>query len=171
MRPYDLTMSYHTLCLSQTVHFSMGHAFQSEGLGTSSSTRIPVFSIFLVLTFSCTGGQRAYLHQDLHSPQSLQVIIDLSSFVITDPNSIVDPETLCATQGKNMDAPVEIWGEDALLQWPGARQPIITERDAYMARTIWSAATGAFSILHHLNSSEWHLRQYSYQCIYCAAWG
>ena len=42
-----------------------------------------------------------------------------------------------------MDTPVEIWGEDALLQWPGARQPIITERDAYMARTIWSAATGA----------------------------
>lgn len=45
-------------------------------------------------------------------------------------------------QGENMDAPVEIWGEDALLQWPNARQPIIAERDAYMARTIWAAATG-----------------------------
>lgn len=110
-------------------------------------------SNILVLAFSCTGGQRAYLHQDLHSPQSLQVIIDLPSFVITDPNSIVDPKNPCATQGKNMDAPVEIWGEDALLQWPGARQPIITERDAYMARTIWSAATGAFHTTGILSKS------------------
>lgn len=42
-----------------------------------------------------------------------------------------------------MDAPVEIWGEDALLQWPGARRSLIQNRDAYMARTIWAAATGA----------------------------
>ncbi len=42
-----------------------------------------------------------------------------------------------------MDAPVEIWGEDALLQWPGARRSLIQDRDAYMARTIWAAVTGA----------------------------
>jgi hypothetical protein len=42
----------------------------------------------------------------------------------------------------DLDRPVEIWGEDALLQWPGARRPVIAERDAYMARTIWAAATG-----------------------------
>lgn len=41
------------------------------------------------------------------------------------------------------EARVEIWGEDALLQWPGARRSVIAERDAYMARTIWAAATGA----------------------------
>ncbi len=37
---------------------------------------------------------------------------------------------------------MELWGEDALLQWPGARRPLIQERDAYMARTIWAAASG-----------------------------
>jgi hypothetical protein len=48
----------------------------------------------------------------------------------------------CA-QGPDLARPVEIWGEDALLQWPRARQTVIAERDAYMARTIWAAATGA----------------------------
>ena len=37
---------------------------------------------------------------------------------------------------------MELWGEDALLQWPGARRALIHERDAYMARTIWAAASG-----------------------------
>ena len=40
---------------------------------------------------------------------------------------------------------MELWGEDALLQWPGARQALIRERDAYMARTIWAAASGLHS--------------------------
>ena len=37
---------------------------------------------------------------------------------------------------------MELWGEDALLQWPGARRALIQERDAYMAHTIWAAASG-----------------------------
>ena len=37
---------------------------------------------------------------------------------------------------------MELWGEDALLQSPGARRALIQERDAYMARTIWAAASG-----------------------------
>ena len=37
---------------------------------------------------------------------------------------------------------MELWGEDALLQWPGARHALIQERDAYMACTIWAAASG-----------------------------
>jgi hypothetical protein len=45
-----------------------------------------------------------------------------------------------------LEEPVEIWGEDALLQWPNARQPVIYERDAYMARTIWAAATGVLTV-------------------------
>lgn len=47
----------------------------------------------------------------------------------------------------DLERPVELWGEDALLQWPGARRALIQERDAYMARTIWAAATGAFAVL------------------------
>ena len=56
---------------------------------------------------------------------------------------MVPPPMHASMQGADLARPVEIWGEDALLQWPGARQPLIAERDAYMARTIWAAATGA----------------------------
>ena len=37
---------------------------------------------------------------------------------------------------------VKLWGEDALLDWPGALDPVIHERDAHMARTISAAAQG-----------------------------
>lgn len=37
---------------------------------------------------------------------------------------------------------VKLWGEDALLSWPGALGPVIHERDLHMANTIWAAATG-----------------------------
>ncbi|KAL0042778.1 hypothetical protein WJX79_010731 [Trebouxia sp. C0005] len=36
---------------------------------------------------------------------------------------------------------VRLWGEDALLSWPGALEPVIHERDVHMAKTIWAAAT------------------------------
>jgi hypothetical protein len=42
-----------------------------------------------------------------------------------------------------VDAPiVKLWGEDALLSWPGAMEPVIHRRDAYMARSIAAAASG-----------------------------
>ena len=37
---------------------------------------------------------------------------------------------------------VKLWGEDALLSWPGALEPVIHERDVHMAKTIWTAASG-----------------------------
>ena len=33
-------------------------------------------------------------------------------------------------------------GEDAIISWPNAKETIIDARDAYMARTIYAAATG-----------------------------
>lgn len=38
--------------------------------------------------------------------------------------------------------PYKLWGEDALLNWPGAMGPVISDRDAYMARACASAAAG-----------------------------
>ena len=35
-------------------------------------------------------------------------------------------------------------GEDAIISWPNAKSTVIDQRDAYMARTIWAAATGTF---------------------------
>lgn len=50
---------------------------------------------------------------------------------------------LSLPQAASLDAPaVKLWGEDALLKWPGAMQPIIHSRDAYMARSIAAAASG-----------------------------
>lgn len=37
---------------------------------------------------------------------------------------------------------VKLWGEDALLDWPGALDPVIHKRDAHMAKTIYAAAQG-----------------------------
>lgn len=37
---------------------------------------------------------------------------------------------------------MKLWGEDALLNWPGALEPIIHQRDAYMARACAAAAAG-----------------------------
>ena len=62
---------------------------------------------------------------------------------------------LPSMQGADLERPVEIWGEDALLQWPGARRPLIAERDAYMARTIWAAATGAHWVFKYESEFSW----------------
>jgi pheromone shutdown protein TraB len=35
-----------------------------------------------------------------------------------------------------------VWGEDALLSWPGAEPALIAERDAFMARVLAATATG-----------------------------
>ena len=37
---------------------------------------------------------------------------------------------------------MKLWGEDALLNWPGALGPVITQRDQYMARACVAAAAG-----------------------------
>lgn len=43
----------------------------------------------------------------------------------------------------NLDKPFYVWGEDALLSWPGAESPIIAERDAFMARVLAATATNS----------------------------
>jgi hypothetical protein len=45
----------------------------------------------------------------------------------------------------NLDKPFYVWGEDALLSWPGAEAALITERDAFMARVLAATATGTNS--------------------------
>jgi len=38
---------------------------------------------------------------------------------------------------------LKLEGEDAIVSWPNAKETIIDQRDAYMARTLYAAATGA----------------------------
>lgn len=42
----------------------------------------------------------------------------------------------------NLDKPFYVWGEDALLSWPGAEPALIAERDSFMARVLAATATG-----------------------------
>ena len=38
--------------------------------------------------------------------------------------------------------PLRLWGEDAIISWPGAEGPVIGDRDSYMAGALWAAASG-----------------------------
>ncbi|GIL84546.1 hypothetical protein Vretimale_14392 [Volvox reticuliferus] len=42
----------------------------------------------------------------------------------------------------DLSKPLKLFGEDALLDWPGAFQALIPERDAFMAKAIAAVATG-----------------------------
>lgn len=37
---------------------------------------------------------------------------------------------------------LKLWGEDAIVDFPGAKASVIEDRDAFMAKTLYSAATG-----------------------------
>lgn len=51
-------------------------------------------------------------------------------------------ELLQNSDSNSAAEPYFLWGEDALIKWPGALDPIINERDDYMARAIAAAALG-----------------------------
>eukprot|EP00967_Tisochrysis_lutea_P051422 scaffold63498_cov18-Tisochrysis_lutea.AAC.1 len=44
----------------------------------------------------------------------------------------------------DLSQPLKLFGEDAILDWPGALDVVIRERDAYMARTVAAAASDPF---------------------------
>lgn len=46
------------------------------------------------------------------------------------------------TTAGDLSQPLKLFGEDALLDWPGAMGPIIRDRDTYMAKAMAAAATG-----------------------------
>ncbi len=41
----------------------------------------------------------------------------------------------------DIDSTLKLFGEDALLGWPGAMDPVINQRDQYMARNLFMTAT------------------------------
>ncbi|PRW56496.1 actin binding [Chlorella sorokiniana] len=71
-------------------------------------------------------------------------LVEVSRFAGMSASQIEDTVRLKEPiQAASKDAPiVKLWGEDALLNWPGAMDPIINQRDAYMTRTCVAAASG-----------------------------
>lgn len=42
----------------------------------------------------------------------------------------------------NLDTTLKLFGEDALLDWPGAMDPVVHQRDKYMTRNIYKTSIG-----------------------------
>lgn len=63
----------------------------------------------------------------------------LSAAEIEDTVRLEEP---LQVEGAAAQATVKLWGEDALLSWPGAMEPVIHERDEFMARALAAAASG-----------------------------
>lgn len=70
---------------------------------------------------------------------------------------------MAALLQSNLDKPFYVWGEDALLSWPGAEPALIAERDAFMARVLAATATG-----HNSNAPAFVAEEvsgvYGYRC-------
>ena len=67
-------------------------------------------------------------------------LVEVRSFA---SKSATELEALVApTEPLSITTKSRYWGEDALLGWPGATQPIIADRDAYMAAVAHAAAGG-----------------------------
>ncbi|GLI59093.1 hypothetical protein VaNZ11_000782 [Volvox africanus] len=62
---------------------------------------------------------------------------DMSEDQIEDAVAVKEP----IDQG-DLSKPLTLFGEDALLDWPGAFEALIPERDAFMAKAIAAVATG-----------------------------
>lgn len=69
----------------------------------------------------------------LYSPiQEIKKFSEMSASEIEDAVRVTEP-LQSASNG-----PFYLWGEDALIRWPGAETPVIHERDRYMAFAIYS---------------------------------
>lgn len=56
---------------------------------------------------------------------------------------MAESNVFCGLQKRGSEM-LRLPGEDAIISWPNAKTTVIDQRDAYMARTIWAAATGTF---------------------------
>ncbi|KAG2452693.1 hypothetical protein HYH02_002925 [Chlamydomonas schloesseri] len=62
---------------------------------------------------------------------------DMSAEQIEDAVAVKEP-----INGGDLSKPLKLYGEDALLDWPGAFPALISERDAFMAKALAAVATG-----------------------------
>lgn len=96
----------------------------------------------------------------LYSPiQEIQKFSEMSASQIEDAVRVTEPLQSAST------APFYLWGEDALIRWPGAEKPVIHDRDRYMAYAVYSILKNIPSGLtptYAATSEEHHGTVYSY---------
>lgn len=78
------------------------------------------------------------LHLNAIYPVSMHLLPLLMRFLL----SWVLHASGCADVQDSSEGIVKLWGEDALLDWPGALEPIIEERDMVMANVLRACASG-----------------------------
>lgn len=59
----------------------------------------------------------------------------------------------------DLETPLKLFGEDALLDWPGAMDPVIHQRDQFMARNLYLTAT---SNTCKMNNCIWYCRSWEW---------
>lgn len=69
-------------------------------------------------------------------------LLEVARFADMSPEQIEDAVAVKQPidQG-DLSQPLKLYGEDALLDWPGAMDAIICQRDAFMAKALAAAAT------------------------------
>jgi len=67
--------------------------------------------------------------------QEMKEFSELSAKGIENAVRIDEP---LQVDGEKKQQPYYVWGEDALIRWPGAETPVIKERDEYMAFAIYA---------------------------------
>eukprot|EP00890_Picochlorum_soloecismus_P004792 jgi/Picsp_1/5313/NSC_02674-R1_protein len=65
-------------------------------------------------------------------------ILEIKSFSELTASQIEDKVKVTAPLQEDLSSPMYLWGEDALIKWPGAEGPIINDRDEYMAYATYS---------------------------------
>ncbi|KAK9825968.1 hypothetical protein WJX74_002300 [Apatococcus lobatus] len=68
---------------------------------------------------------------------------EVSRFSNLDADEIEEKVAVQQPLQDSSEGIVKLWGEDALLDWPGALEPIIEERDMFMANVLRACASGA----------------------------
>lgn len=104
----------------------------SEGLGAGGSPLAPLFAALLPLVAGVWPVASPLVEVWRFSRLSASDIED----VVRLKEPLQRPDGSSAPQ-------MVFWGEDALLKWPGAMEPVIHERDEFMARAMAAAVTGA----------------------------
>ncbi|KAL0049763.1 hypothetical protein WJX82_009526 [Trebouxia sp. C0006] len=102
----------------------------------SSATHVLPSELFPVATAVSLG----VLSKGLYSV--LSPLVEIRQLSLLSPQQIEEAVDLKEPLQNGSKELVKLWGEDALLSWPGALEPVIHERDVHMANTIWAAATG-----------------------------
>lgn len=104
-------------------------------------------------------GACAHTHADMHTHTHTRSQTHTHAHVRPTGMSAEEIEAAVAVRepiaSGDLSQPLKLFGEDAILDWPGAMDVVIRDRDTYMARTLAAAATGVCRRVHEDLEALW----------------